>query len=107
LLLGFTEFCVIFGKASIAVAEVWLATLLGEDEEIRQEGLDDRYFRKWQETMDIVDVGGRYDLARGDTTFVEFEVEDFIKSHELPIKKDSEAFRQLCFALPQGVRKGY
>ena len=49
------------------------------------EGLDDNSFRKLQETYDIVDAGERYALARGDTSTVEFEVEDFIDSHELNI----------------------
>ena len=67
------------------LAKVYLARILEEDEEVRMEGLDDNSFRKLQETYDIVDAGERYALARGDTSTVEFEVEDFIDSHELNI----------------------
>ncbi len=72
--------------------------LLEEDEEVRTGGLDDRGFRKLQESLDIVDLGGREALARGDTRLVNFEVEDFIKSHDLDIAIGSPAFQQLCYA---------
>lgn len=78
--------------------EVWVAFLLEEDEEERLYGVDDRGLRKRQETIDILDAGLRDALPRGDFSAVEFEVEDFIDSYDLPIPKDSHAFKQMCMA---------
>lgn len=85
-------------KEAERLAAKWMAQVLEEDEEVRREGLDERGFRKAAEALDIVDAGGRFDLARGDTKVVDFEVEDFVEVEGLPIRRGSDAFRRLAYA---------
>lgn len=63
------------------ICELWVAYVLEEDEEVRTEGLSDRDYRKWTETLAIAEDGERHAFARGNTELIEFEMEDFFKSH--------------------------
>jgi hypothetical protein len=47
------------------ICALWIAEGLEEDEEIRMEGLTDRDYRKWSESLNIADAGTRYELAKG------------------------------------------
>lgn len=80
------------------LADVWLANVLEEDEELRMEVLNEAEHTKYQEAVDIVELGGKADFARGDIKLVEFEVDDFIDIHALKINKDSPAYKQLAYA---------
>lgn len=80
------------------LADVWLANVLEEDEELRMEGLNDSEHSKYQESIDIVELGGKSDFARGDIKLVEFEVDDFIEIHALKITKESSAYKELAYA---------
>ncbi|HSI21236.1 MAG TPA: DUF6538 domain-containing protein [Verrucomicrobiae bacterium] len=80
------------------LSDAWIAHILEEDEERRMEGLTDRDYRKISESIEIVDIGSRYDLARGNTSLIEFEMEDFCASHGFNIALGSEAHKQLSYA---------
>ncbi|MBA4144068.1 MAG: tyrosine-type recombinase/integrase [Nitrosospira sp.] len=80
------------------ICELWIASVLEEDEEYRMEGLTDREYRKYTESLNIADAGGRYDFAKGDTKLIEFEMEDFCESHGFNIVKGSLAYRRLAYA---------
>lgn len=47
------------------ICALWIAEVLEQDEEARIEGLTDREYRKWTETLNIAYAGSRYELARG------------------------------------------
>lgn len=87
------------------LADAWLAQLLEEDEEVRIGGLDEKDYRKMQESIDISDIGTRHAVARGDTSSIEFEVEDFIDSHDLKIDRESVAFRTLAYYFLKAMAK--
>lgn len=80
------------------ICEMWVASLLEEDEEVRMEGLTDREYRKQTESLNIADAGGRYYFAKGDTELIEFEMEDFCKSHGFNIVKGTLGYRRLAYA---------
>jgi hypothetical protein len=61
------------------ICALWIAEGLEEDEETRMEGLTDRDYRKLSESLNIADAGSRYELAKGDTEFIEWEMEDFLR----------------------------
>lgn len=80
------------------ICKLWITYVLEEDEEARMEGLTDRDYRKQTETLDIVDAGGRYAFAKGDTEHIEFEMEDFCESHGFKIVKGTPEYRKLAYA---------
>lgn len=80
------------------ICKLWIASVLEEDEEVRMEGLSDREYRKWAETLNIVDAGERHGLARGDTSLIEWEMEDFCESHGYRVVKDTPAYKKLAYA---------
>ena len=78
------------------VGEAWAAHSLGEDDEARLEGLDDRAYAKMQETFDIVLPALKKELARGivdDGTAYEFD--DFLRSHGYNIPTNTENYRRV------------
>jgi integrase len=81
-----------------SLSNLYEAHILEEDEEVRIEGLTDRDYRKLDEAFNIVDAGSRADLARGNTSLIEFEMEDFCESHGFKIAKGSEAYKLLSYA---------
>lgn len=87
------------------LAALWLSSLLEEDEEDRAEGLSERDFSKRQETLEICDIGGRHDLARGNTRLIEFEMEDFVASHGFRITRDNPSYRKLAYAFLKASAK--
>jgi hypothetical protein len=72
--------------------------MLEEDEEGRMEGLSDRDYRKWTESFDIAGSSWRYELARGDTESIEWEMEDFCESHGYRVVKGTPTYRKLAYA---------
>lgn len=81
-----------------SLSNLYEAHILEEDEEVRIEGLTDTDYRKLDEAFNIVDAGSRADLARGNTSLIEFEMEDFCESHGFKIAKGSEAHKLLSYA---------
>lgn len=81
-----------------SLSGLWLAHILEEDEEWRIEGLSEREYDKLTETFDISESGGKAAFARGDASFIEFEMEDFCESQGFKIAKGSDAHKQLCYA---------
>lgn len=80
------------------ICELWIASVLEEDEESRMEGLTDREYRKRTESLNIADAGGRYDFAKGRTELIEFEMEDFCESHGFKVVKGTLGYRKLAYA---------
>ena len=80
------------------LASIWLSQELEDDEDYRMEGLSDRDYYKLQETNHFVASHLKENLARGNTYLVEFDVDDFIYSHNLRIAKDSNAYKELSHA---------
>jgi len=79
-------------------ADAWLAQELDEDEDYRVEGMSPSERACLQESVDIVDIGGTDALAHADITIVEFDVDDFILTHNLGVPKGSSAYRQLAYS---------
>ena len=80
------------------ICALWIAEGLEEDEEVRMEGLTDRDYRKWAETLDIADAGSRYELAKGDTKNIEWEMEEFCERHGYKVVKGTPTYRKLAYA---------
>jgi len=80
------------------ICQLWVAEVLEQDEEARMEGLTDRDYEKWAETLTIAGAGSRYELARGDTESIEWEMEDFCESHGYKVTKDTPSYRKLAYA---------
>ncbi|WP_029148724.1 site-specific integrase [Methylophilus sp. 5] len=81
-----------------SLSDLWIAHVLEEDEEWRMDGLSESEYDKLSESLEIVETGGKAALARGNTSLIEFEMEDFCESQGFKIAKGSEAHRQLCYA---------
>lgn len=79
-------------------ANAWLAQELGEDEDYRIEGMPPSEHACLQESVDIVGIGGTDALIHNDITIVEFDVDDFILTHNLGVSKDSPAYHQLAYS---------
>lgn len=87
------------------LANAWLSMELEEDEEWRTEGVNERELAKYQESISIgMDVNADQ-LARGDTTFIEFDMEDFLESNGIHIVKDSNLYKQLAYAFLKAYTK--
>lgn len=80
------------------ICALWIAEGLEEDEEARMEGLTDRDYRKWSESLNIADAGSRYELAKGDTEGIEWEMEDFCQCHGYKVVKGTPTYRKLAYA---------
>ncbi|WP_020168401.1 MULTISPECIES: phage integrase [Methylotenera] len=80
------------------LTDAWKAHILEEDEEARTDGLSERDFRKINESLEIVDIGGKAALARGDTSTIKFEMLDFCESHGYHILEDSIDYNKLAYA---------
>ncbi len=78
------------------LARLWKSHIVGEDEELRLDGLSPRAFDKLGEALDLVDSGLRYDFARGDTTDWDWEIEDFLASHGAKLKPGTGEFRRVA-----------
>lgn len=78
------------------VGEAWAAHILGEDEEQRLDGVNDREFAKMQTAFDIVLPALKGDLARGivdDGTAWEFD--DFLRSHGYSVPTNTMNYRRV------------
>ncbi len=61
-------------------------------------GLGAREYRRISETLDIVTSESEERLARGDTGLLQFEIDDFLKSHGVNLRKDSLAHKQVSYS---------
>ena len=80
------------------ICALWIAEILEQDEEARMEGLTDRDYQKWTESLNIASASSRYELARGDTESMEWEMEDFCESHGYKVIKGTTTYRKLAYA---------
>jgi integrase len=82
------------------IAAAWAAHVLGEDDELRLEGLDDRSYRKMQETYDIVLPALKAELARGTVDpGTAYEFDDFLRSHGYNVPVSSFDYRRVHLAM--------
>jgi hypothetical protein len=77
-------------------AEGGVARFSGE-EATAKVGLSARAYEKRRGTIEFVLPAYRDNLARGDTSFEEFEVEDFLETHGLKLDRNSASYRRLCY----------
>lgn len=75
------------------IAAAYFHDLMSEDEEHREEGLTDREFRSKGESLDIVKMGAKDDLARGNTRFWQEEFDDWLGSNGHKLEPASAAHR--------------
>lgn len=80
------------------LTDAWKAHILEEDEEFRIQGISNRDFRKIDESLGIVDAGGKVAFAKGDTSIIKFEMIDFCESHGFHIVEDTEDYNKLAYA---------
>jgi len=74
------------------LAALYLHNILDEDEEARREGVSDKDFRKDSESINIALSGTQQLLARGDTSTVEWEVNDLLESQGITLDSTSAPF---------------
>jgi hypothetical protein len=77
------------------LARLWHAHLLQEDEDRRAEGLSDRQFVKLEETLQGADAISAYEVARGDTAALQWEIDDFVQSFGFAVDHSSPEYRKL------------
>lgn len=78
------------------VGEAWASHILGEDEELRLDGLSERDFEKQQEAYDIVLPALKADLARGSVDEgVAWEFDDFLKSYGFNVPTNTMNYRRV------------
>lgn len=71
---------------------------LSADEEMRWEGLDEFMFNKMAQWHTEGRKELRAALARGNTTVIEEQVDDWLCGQGIELAKDSESYRNLCFS---------
>lgn len=78
------------------VEEAWAAHILGEDEEVRLDGVSDRDHTRTQETLEDVLAGLKADLARGRVDDgVAWEFDDFLKSYGFNVPTNTMNYRRV------------
>jgi integrase len=82
-----------------ALVDTWKHDVLDEDDEWRMEGVSEHDFEKMRGTLDIVDLGGKSDLARGKVDLIEFELDDLLERNGIRLKKNTPSYRKVAFAL--------
>ena len=80
------------------LTNAWKAHILEEDEEVKIQGLSDRDFRKMDESLRIVEAGGKDAFAKSDASLIKFEMIDFCESHGFKIVDDSDDYNRLAYA---------
>jgi integrase len=83
------------------ITSLWLHQLLEEDEESRIGGLPEHVFEEDEETLDALGHLAKHDLARGNASHIQFEIDDFLDSHGVKLDTDSEAYQRVCYAMQQ------
>ena len=80
------------------LTDAWKSHILEEDEDVRIQGLSDRDYRKMDESLRIVEAGGKDAFAKGHTSIIKFEMIDFCESHGFKIVNDSDDYNRLAYA---------
>ena len=80
------------------LADSWIAHVLEEDEEFRTEGLSERDYIKIDESLGILEYSEKRNLAKGDISLMEFEMNDFCESHGFYIAKGTAAYQRLSYS---------
>lgn len=91
------------------ITQMWLHQLLEEDEASRfgdryknVEGkFNDKEFDEDEETIGALESLAKYDFARGISSHIQFEIDDFLDSHGVKLDQDSETYQRVCYAMQQ------
>jgi integrase len=86
------------------VAQLWHAHLLREDEGLRSDGLSERAFLRYGETIDINEDTSAYQMARGDASHLQWEIDDFVASCGFSPDTSSPEYRTLSLRLLKEYR---
>ncbi|KFC66831.1 Site-specific recombinase XerD [Bosea sp. LC85] len=87
------------------LAQLWLAHLMQEDEDLRSDGLSERDFRRHGETVELDDFTSAQQVARGDTSRLQDEIDDFVRSHGFDIDPVSPEHRKLSLRFLKDYRR--
>ncbi len=87
------------------LAQLWYVHLLQEDEDLRSDGLSEREFRRYGETIAWDNATSAEEFARGDTTHLQDEIDDFIGSHGFVLAPSSPEHRKVSLRLLKEYRK--
>ncbi|MEZ2406944.1 tyrosine-type recombinase/integrase [Bosea sp. RCC_152_1] len=87
------------------LAELWYAHLLQEDEDLRSDGLSERQFLRHGETIEWDNDTSAKQIARGDTSHLQAEIDDFIASYGFAPDKSSPEYRKLLLRFLKDYRR--
>ncbi len=87
------------------LAQLWLAHLMQEDEDLRSDGLSEREFRRYGETVELDDNVSAQQVARGDTSHLQDEIDDFVGSHGFDVAPVSPEHRKLSLRFLKDYRR--
>lgn len=87
-----------------SLADQWLEHLMTEDEEVRQDRLDNRAFEKVGESLEF-GKNWKQELARGDTSSIDWEVNDFVSSLGVKVDPASDVFQRISYAFLKATVK--
>jgi len=87
------------------LAQLWLAHLMQEDEDLRSDGLSERGFRRYGETVALNDDASAQQVARGDTPHLQDEIDDFVRSHGFDVDPASPEHRKLSLRFLKDYRR--
>lgn len=83
------------------ITQMWLHQLLEEDEASRVGGIPEEDFEEDAETIEALGQLSKHNLARGDTSHIQFEIDDFLDSHGVKLDQESETYQRVCYAMQQ------
>ena len=87
------------------LAQLWFAHLMQEDEDLRSEGLSERGFRRYGESVELDDKTSARQMARGDTSYLQDEIDDFVQAHGFDIDPLSQEHRKLSLRFLKEYRR--
>lgn len=87
------------------LAAIWLSNALEEDEAARSEGLDDRAFKRADETAEHLVVGGGEALSRGNAASLTFEIEELLSTNGLHVQQGSQGWQRMSLAMLKAQKR--
>lgn len=87
------------------LAQLWYVHLLQEDEDLRSDGLSERQFRRHGETIEWDNATSASEFARGDTSHLQDEIDDFVASHGFALHATSPEHRKLSLRFLKEYRR--
>lgn len=91
------------------IKAMWLHQLLAEDEQSRiidryrdvEGDFNEKEFDEDEETHHALESLAKYELARGISSHIQFEIDDFLQSHDIKLDKESEGYARVCYAMQE------